>query len=306
MSIQVVFLGTSGAIPTEKRGLPATLLKRETDFFLFDCGEGTQRQMIRSKIRFHKLKKVFVSHLHGDHVLGLPGLLQTMALLERKTKLEVYAPEGMKQFLEGVKESLQFGLTFPVEIHEILNEGIICDEKEYVVEAAWASHVMPTLAYAFVEKTRPGKFYPERARALGVPEGVFWSKLQHGEKVTLENGRVVQPEEVSGPMRPGRKIVYSGDTKPFREFMRLASDADLLIHEATFDDDLAEKALEDGHSTPEQAALQAKNAKAKLLVLTHLSARYTDTCVLLEQAKKVFENVVVAEDFMKLELPLNE
>ena len=306
MSIQVVFLGTSGAIPTEKRGLPATLLKRETDFFLFDCGEGTQRQMIRAKISFHKLKKVFVTHLHGDHVLGLPGLLQTMALLDRKTKLEVYAPEGMRQFLEGVKESLQFGLTFPVEIHEILDEGVVCNEKEYVVEAAWANHVMPALAYAFVEKLRPGKFYPEKARELGVPEGVLWSRLQHGEKVTLENGTVVQSEEVSGPMRRGRKIVYSGDTKPFKGFVQFALDADLLIHEATFDDELGEKALEDGHSTPGQAALQAKKAKAKLLVLTHLSARYVDASVLLEQAKKVFVDVVVAEDFLELVLPLSE
>jgi ribonuclease Z len=228
--MHVVFLGTSGAIPTEKRGLPAMLLKRETDLFLFDCGEGVQRQMIRAKISLHKVKKVFVSHLHGDHVLGLPGLLQTMALLDRKTKLEVYAPEGMKQFLEGVKESLQFGLTFPVEIHEILDAGVICSEKEYVVEAAWASHVMPTLAYAFIEKPRSGKFYPEKARGLGVPEGVLWSRLQHGEKVTLENGTVVQPEDVSGPMRCGRKIVYSGDTKPFRGFARFASGANLLVH----------------------------------------------------------------------------
>jgi len=306
MSIRVVFLGTSGAIPTEKRNLPATLMKRGTELFLFDCGEGVQRQMIRAKIGFHKRMKVFLSHLHGDHVLGLPGLLQTMALMDRKMKLEVYAPEGIKHFLECVKESLQFGLTFPVEIHEILDSGVICDESEYVVEAAWANHVMPTLTYAFVEKARRGKFFPEKARELGVPEGVLWSKLQHGETVTLTNGTVVKPEEVSGPMRRGRKIVYTGDTRPFEGFVRFASGADLVIHEATFDDELSEKALEDGHSTPGQAALQAKQAKAKMLVLTHLSARYTDASLLVAQARKVFGNVVVAEDFMELELPLSE
>lgn len=306
MSISVIFLGTSGAIPTEKRSLPATLLKRGNELFLFDCGEGAQRQMIRAKIGFHKRMKVFLSHLHGDHVLGLPGLLQTMALMDRKKALEVYAPQGTKSFLESVKEALQFGLTFPVEIHEILNEGVICTENEFVVEAAWANHVMPTLAYAFIEKPRPGKFYPEKARKLSVPEGALWSKLQHGESVTLADGTVVNPEQVSGPMRLGRKIVYTGDTRPFKGFARFASKADLLIHEATFDDELGEKAIEDGHSTPREAALQAKKAKAKMLALTHLSARYTDSSLLLAQAKKVFDNVVVAEDFMQLELPLSE
>ena len=306
MSMRVVFLGTSGAIPTEKRGLPAMLLKRGTEMLLFDCGEGAQRQMIRAKISFHKLKKVFVTHLHGDHVLGLPGLLQTMALLDRKTKLEVYAPEGIRRFLEGVKESLQFGLTFPVEIHEILDSGVVCDEREYVVKALWVNHVVPALAYAFVEKLRCGKFYPEKARAIGVPEGVLWSKLQHGEPVVLAQGKVVLPEDVTGSMRHGRKIVYSGDTKPFRGFARFASDADLLVHEATFDDELYEKALSDGHSTPGQAALLAKKAKVKRLVLTHLSARYADTDVLLVQAKKIFADVAVAEDFLDLELPLGE
>ena len=165
---------------------------------------------------------------------------------------------------------------------------------------------MPALSYAFVEKLRPGKFYPDKARALGVPEGALWSKLQHGETISVVDGKKVRPEDVSGPMRRGRKIVYSGDTKPFSGFPRFAFGADLLIHEATFDDELSEKALEDGHSTPGQAALQAKKAKVRMLVLTHLSARYTDTTLLLEQAKRFFANVVVAEDFMELELALGE
>jgi ribonuclease Z len=247
---------------------------------------------------------VFISHMHGDHVLGLPGLLQTMALMDRQRKVDVYGPEGLKRFLEGTREVLQFALTFPVEIHEIYTVGVVCSEEEYVVEAVWANHVVPSLAYAFVEKPRPGKFYPEKARALGVPEGELWSKLQHGEQVTLSNGVVVKPEQVSGALRRGRKIVYSGDTKPFEEFARFAACADLVIHEATLDDALAEKAAEDGHSTPSQAAEAAAKAKAKKLVLTHISARYADATVLLEQAQKVFGDVVVAEDFMRLELPL--
>jgi ribonuclease Z len=208
--------------------------------------------------------------------------------------------------LEGTREVLQFALTFPVEIHEVYDAGVICKEEEYAVEAAWSNHVVPSLAYAFVEKPRPGKFYPDKAKALGVPEGELWSKLQHGDRIKLPNGRVVKPEEVVGPLRRGRKIVYTGDTRPFKGFAEFAADADLVIHDATFDDALAEKAAEDGHSTPSQAAEAAEKAKAKKLVLTHVSARYADAGLLLEQAQKVFRNTVVAEDFMRLELPLLE
>jgi ribonuclease Z len=273
---------------------------------MFDCGEGVQRQMVKAKVGFHKKMKMFVSHMHGDHVLGLPGLLQTMALMDRQKKVEVYGPEGIKRFLEGTREVLQFALTFPVEIHEVYDAGVICREEEYAVEAAWSNHVVPSLAYAFVEKPRAGRFYPDKARALGVPEGELWSKLQHGEKVKLPDSRVVKPEEVVGARRPGRKIVYTGDTRPFKGFARFAAGADLVVHDATFDDALAEKAVEDGHSTPSQAAEGAKKAKAKKLVLTHISARYTDVGLLLEQAQKVFKNTVVAEDFTELELPLLE
>jgi ribonuclease Z len=306
MSMRVIFLGTAGSVPTPERSLPAVLVQRQNEHLMFDCGEGVQRQMIRAKVGFHKKMKIFVSHMHGDHVLGLPGLLQTMALMDRQKKIEVYAPEGIKRFLEGTREILQFALTFPVEIHEVIDAGLICREEEYTVEAAWSNHVIPGLAYAFAEKPRPGRFYPDKARALGVPEGELWSKLQHGDKVKLPDGRVAKPDEVVGAQRHGRKIVYTGDTRPFKDFAKLAAGADLVIHDATLDDALAENAAEDGHSTPSQAAEEAKKAKAKELVLTHISARYPDTGLLLEQARKVFKNTVVAEDFMELELPLLE
>lgn len=304
MSIYVTFLGTAASVPTTKRSLPAVLIQRGNEQLLFDCGEGAQRQMITAKAGFHKKLKVFISHMHGDHVLGLPGLLQTMALMNRQKKVDVYGPEGIARFLEGAREALQFALTFPVEIHEIQTAGVVCVEKEYVIEAVWADHSVPSLVYAFVEKLRAGKFYPDKARALGVPEGELWSKLQHGEQVVLPNGVVVRSEHVSGALRRGRKIVYSGDTKPFKGFARFAAGADLVIHEATLDDSLTEKAAEDGHSTPSQAAESAAKAKAKKLVLTHISARYADESVLLVQAQKFFGNVVVAKDFMRLELPL--
>ena len=304
MSIHVTFLGTAGSVPTIKRSLPAVLIQRGNEQLMFDCGEGVQRQMIKAKVGFHKKMKLFISHMHGDHMLGLPGLLQTMALMDRQRTVEIYGLEGIRRFLEDTREVLQFALTFPVEIHEIHDAGTVCREEEYTIEAAWSNHVIPSLAYAFVEKPRPGKFYPAKARTISIPEGELWSKLQHGEEIKLAGGRVVKSEEVLGPMRHGRKIVYTGDTKPFKGFVRFAAGADLVIHEATLDDALAEKAAEDGHSTPSQAAEEAAKAKAKKLVLTHISARYADASVLLEQAKKVFKNTVVAEDFMRLELPL--
>jgi len=306
MNLKVTFLGTAGSVPTPKRSLPAILIQREGEQLMFDCGEGVQRQMIIARAGFHRKMKIFITHMHGDHVLGLPGLLQTMALLDRERKLDVYGPSGIKHFLDSIKETVQFVLTFPVEIHEILEPGSICQEKEYVINAVWANHVIPSLAYALIEKPRPGKFYPEAAKALGIPEGPLWGELQHGKKVKLPSGKIVKPEDVMGKPRPGRKIVYTGDTKPFRNLVKFAANADLLIHDATLDDELAERAEKDGHSTPSQAAKIAKKAKVKKLVLTHISARYQDPSILLDQARKFFNNTQVAEDFLKIEIPLLE
>lgn len=306
MSLRVIFLGTAGSVPTPKRSLPAILVQRKGEQLMFDCGEGVQRQMMKAKTGFHKKMKVFVSHMHGDHVLGLPGLLQTMALLDRERKLEVYGPSGIKRFIEAIKETVQFVLTFPVEIHEIEEAGVVCEEEEYTVKTVWANHAIPSLAYALEEKPRPGRFYPEKAEALGVPEGPLWSKLQRGQNINLPDERVIKPEQVVGPPRPGRKIVYTGDTRPFRGFLKFAAGADLLVHDATLDDELAERAAEDGHSTPCQAAENARKAKVKQLALTHISARYDDTSVLLEQGRRIFKNTRVAEDFMKIEILLLE
>ena len=304
MGLRVVFLGTAGSIPTPQRSLPAIAVQRKGELFLFDCGEGVQRQMIKAKVSFHRKMKVFITHMHGDHVLGLPGLLQTMSLLDRENKLEIYGPAGVKTFVKAIKQTVQFVLTFPIEISEIEDAGMICEDKEYEVDAIWTEHVIPSLAYALVEKPRPGKFYPKKAKSLGVPEGPLWSKLQQGSAVKLPNGRIVKPEEVLGSPRPGRKVVYTGDTKLLNSIIEFAEGADLLIHEATFDDELGDRAEEDGHSTPSQAAEVAEKAKAKRLILTHISARYKVADLLLEQAKKKFPRVDVAEDFMKIDLPL--
>jgi ribonuclease Z len=304
MSLKVVFLGTAGSVPTPKRSLPAIIVKRKGEQIIFDCGEGVQRQMIMAGASFHKEMKVFITHMHGDHVLGLPGLIQTMALLDRDKPLQVYGPPGVKNFIECIKATVQFGLTFPVEVYEIQEAGVVCEEPEYIIQAVWANHVTPSLAYALVEKPRPGKFYPEKAKALGVPEGPLWGQLQRGKPVKLPDGRTVKPEDVLGPPRRGRKIVYTGDTRPFEGLAEFAADADLLIHDATLDDELAERAYEDGHSTPSQAAETAKKARVKRLVLTHISARYEDTVPLLKQARKIFKNTIVAEDLLSVEVPL--
>ena len=306
MSIGVVFLGTSGSVPTLKRSLPSVVIECPKMMLMFDCGENTQRQMMQSKVSFHRKLKVFLTHLHGDHVLGLPGVLQTMALMDRKEPVQIYGPKGIKDFLVCTKETLNFGLTFPVEITEILSQGMIVDEAEYMLVSAKSNHAIESYAYAFVEKPRPGKFYPKKAKELGVPVGELWSKLQAGQEVMSTSGKVIKPADVMGPPRQGRKIIYTGDTRPFEAFAEFAVGADLLIHESTFDDSLIEKAELDGHSTPSQAAGQAKTAGANQLVLIHISARYPDATLLLEQAKKIFANTLVAEDFMRLELPLKE
>jgi ribonuclease Z len=302
MDLQVIFLGTAGSIPTTQRALPAVAIKRKNELILFDCGEGTQRQMIKAKVGFHKKTKVFITHMHGDHVLGLPGLLQTMALLDRREELEIYGPAGIKAFIDAIEETVQFARTFPISIKEIIDESTVCEEEEYTVQAVKVNHVIDALAYALVEKPRPGRFNKEKALKLGVPEGALWSRLQHGENVKLPNKKIVKPEDVLGKPRPGRKVVYTGDTRSTKTLANFAENADLLIHEASLGDELKERAEVDGHSTPSEAAETAKKANAKRLVLTHISARYRTPDVLLKQAKRIFNNVDVAEDFMRIEL----
>ena len=300
--LRVVFLGTAGSFPTVDRSLPAIAIHRGKELFLFDCGEGVQRQMFIAQIGFKYKLRIFISHIHGDHILGLPGLLQTMSLFNLKQPVEIYGPTGIYNFLQALIETLRFHLTFPIKIIEV-EEGIVLDESEYLIRSVWTDHRVPNLAYAILEKERPGKFYPEKAQSLGVPEGPLWSRLQNGKKVTLEDGRMIIPEQVLGPPRSGRKIVYSGDTKPCNALLALARDADLLIHEATIDDELAERASQFGHSTPRQAALLAKEANVKRLILTHIGLRYDDADVLRKQAAKIFPNVEIAEDFMEVMVP---
>ncbi|MEM2939500.1 MAG: ribonuclease Z [Candidatus Bathyarchaeia archaeon] len=304
MSLRVIFLGTAASIPTDDRALPSIVIQREGDVLMFDCGEGTQRQMIKAGIGLNRKMMVFITHMHGDHVLGLPGMIQTMSLLGRDKPLKIFGPSGVKVFMDTIMRTVRFWLGFPIEIHEIEQEGTIYQDRDYEIQAVWAEHSIPSLAYALVEKPRPGRFYPDKAVALGVPRGPLWSTLQRGMNIKLPDGRVIRPADVLGPSRPGRKIVYTGDTRPSNRIAELAKNADVLIHEATLDDELAERANEEGHSTPSEAAQIALKANVKLLVLVHVSARYSEPKILLEQARKIFLNTYIPSDLEKIEIPL--
>lgn len=301
MSVKVVFLGTSGSVPTVKRGLPSLVVIREGELLMFDCGEGTQRQMIRAGLGFGRRMRIFISHMHSDHVLGLPGLLQTMSMMSRVKPLQVYGPPPLRKFLDSVVKTVIARLDYPLEAHEVC-EGEVCRGDSYKVEAVKTDHSVLNLSYALIEDPRPGRFHREKAIALGVPEGPLWKRLQRGYPVTLKDGRVVRPEEVLGPPRKGLKIVYSGDTRPSMRLVKLAANADLLVHEGTFAEELKDKARLEGHSTIVEAAEIARMANVARLAITHISARYKDPKPLLEQARRVFKNTVIAEDLMEIVL----
>ena len=302
--MKIIFLGTSGSMPTQSRSSSAIAIRRKGEIIFFDCGEGTQRRMVEAHIGFRRRTKMFISHLHGDHVLGLPGLIQTMTLLQRDRPLHIYGPEGLADFIQAFSSALG-GPGFTVKISEITSEGIVFRGSEYEVTAVEADHDGPSWSYVLAEHPRPGRFHPGKARALGVPEGPLWGRLQHGEDVELRDGRIVKSRDVVDAPRRGLKIVYSGDTRPTEGLLEAASGADVLIHEATFDDSLACKADENRHSTVTQAAEVAKEAGVGTLVLTHISSRYPDASALLEEAVKVFPNTMIAEDLLELELPLD-
>jgi len=287
-------------MPTKGRNLPSVVVRRENEVLMFDCGEGTQKQMVLSRIGFNKKMKIFITHMHGDHVLGLPGMLQSMSLLGRSKELDVYGPEGIRDFIESVNRTVQFQLVFPVRIHEV-GPGRVLNEPYYEIKAVRGSHVVPCLSYCLVEKPRPGRFNPRKAQTLGVPKGPLWKKLQLGQDVKI-GSRIVKSSDVVGSSRPGVKLVYATDTRPCSAVKRLAANADLLIHDGSFDDSMRDKAKEYGHSTASEAANLARKAKVKQLALMHISAMYDNPSVLLRQAIKIHRKTVIASDLMMIEV----
>ena len=302
--LRVIFLGTGGTLPTPSRNPSAVFVNREGEMILFDCGEGTQQQMMRAKTGM-KLTSIFITHFHADHFLGIPGLIQTMSFNGRTEPLDIYGPPWTKQLVKLLIELGYYKLGFQIRAHE-LEGGDVIGREGFSIKAVATDHGVPSLGYVLLEKMRTGRFDRERAIKLGIPVGPMFSRLQRGEHVTV-NGRVIMPSEVIGPGRPGRKIVYSGDTRPCESIARESTDADLLIHDGTLADELHEWALETKHTTAGEAASLAKQAKVKQLVLTHISSRYSeDTGPLLQDAGKVFKNVRVAQELMEIEIPLSD
>jgi ribonuclease Z len=306
VSLSVTFLGTAASRPTVERGTSSLALTREGETLLFDCGEGTQRQMMRYGITF-ALDDIFVTHWHHDHFLGIAGLMRTLSLSERVEPLRIWGPRGGQRIITQMEQLGHDRLSFPIEVTE-LNDGDELRRAAYSIRAFAVQHRGATaLGYALVEDTRLGRFDPERARELGIPEGPLWGRIHRGESITLDDGRVVAPSELVGPTRPGRTVVYTGDTRPCAATIDAALDADLLVHEATFGDDEADRARETGHSTAREAAQVAAGANVRRLLMTHVSARYSwNTSDLEREAREVFAAASYARDGGVYDVPFQE
>jgi ribonuclease Z len=302
MLLRITFLGTSGTIPSVNRNPSGILIQIGGERLLFDCGEGTQRQMMKAKTGFRNLNNVFITHLHTDHFIGLFGLIETMSLNERREKLRIYVPKQNEDFLKCLFYAFGYNnIGYPIEVVG-LKDGDTIDFGHFKVLAFKTDHIVPSLGYALIERDRPGKFNRAKAEELGIPPGPLYSKLVRGESIEI-NGQVITPDMVVGSKRPGRKVVYTGDTRPCERTVEVSKSADVLIHDASFTSELQEWAEETKHSTAKEASEIAKRSNVRLLVLTHISARYSkDATPLLEEAKRVFENVLVAEDLMVLEV----
>lgn len=302
MSLSIRLLGTSASRPTIERNVSSLAIQREGETFMFDCGEGTQRQMMRYGVSF-ALEDIFFTHMHADHVLGVIGLIRTMALQGRQERLRLWGPRGSARVLRRA-EGLGFERsTFPIEVLEI-EPGQRVERRDFAIVGFPVDHRgSASLGYALVESERKGRFNPDRARELGIPEGPLWGQIHRGNPVMLPDGRVIEPSELVGPKRPGRTVVVTGDTRPCAATIEASRDADLLIHEATFGDEEAARAMETGHSTAREAAEVARDAGVRRLLLTHISARYSRDAVDLErEARTVFGETIIGKDGMEIEV----
>lgn len=303
MDLDLVFLGTAGSMPTAQRAPSALLVRRGGDKLLFDCAEGTQRQLLRSSVGLAELEEVFVTHFHADHVLGLPGMFKTFALRGRERELVVYGPRGLVELMTSLKRVVG-RLTYELQLVE-LEPGDVLERDGYRLATFETAHGVSALGWSLIEATRPGRFDVEGADALGVPSGPERGALQRGEPVTLADGRTIQPEEVLGAPRPGRKVVITGDTALAESIVEASWGADVLVTEATFADEERDRAEETRHQTAVQAAEVARRAQVSMLVLTHLSARYYGPEIARE-AREIFPETVVPRDFDVIEIPFAE
>jgi ribonuclease Z len=293
--MRLIFLGTSAAVPTSKRGLSSIVLLRGNELLLFDAGEGMQRNFIKAGIGMNKKMKIFITHMHADHCVGLLGLLQTMSLQGRERMLDIYGPLRLLEFLKENMRIMNFGLSFNINVHLINSEGIITKENDYQISSCNACHSIPSYSYCLTEFERPGTFNIEEAKRLGIPEGKLYHELQYGQDIIYQ-GKIIKSSQIMGPVRPGRKVGISGDTRPTSRLQNFFKDCDVLVFESTYSDEKHCKALESFHSTATEAAQLAKASGAKKLVLTHFSPRYEETTQLVQQARTIHDNVEAAED----------
>ena len=309
MTTDVIPLGTASAVPTRERHLSALAVERKGRVLLFDCGEGTQYRLLHAGLSRARIDAIFVTHLHGDHCYGLPGLLSTLALQQRAAPVTLVGPEGLRAMLEAIPGAAPADLSFPVRITEVgddLAAATVYETDELTVTARPLEHRAFAMGFRLQERTRPGRFHPDRARDLGVPEGPAFARLQDGTPVTLDDGTTVRPEQVLGPPRPGIALAYVTDTRPCDGGRALAEDVDLLYHDATFTDTLHARAVETGHSTAREAAAVARDAGAARLLLGHISARYDDPAPLAAEAAAVFSRSEVAEELRRYVLDPRE
>ena len=298
--MKLVFLGTSAAQPTERRGLSCICLERDGEILMFDAGESAQISYMKSGLGWNKKMKIFVTHLHGDHCVGILGLLQTMSMQNRTETLEIYGPSGIEEFISANIKVLNFGLSFPVLIN-IINEEKIIDDEKFTIHTCKANHSITAFSYLIEEKDKPGRFNVEKAKELGIPEGELWNKLQNGNEIKYNN-IIIKPEQVLGEKRPGKKIGISGDTMPTKNLEKFFGGCDYLVFDSTFLDEEKQRAQDTCHSTAKQAATLGKNAKVKNLILTHFSARYKDEIGHLNEAKEIHDSVITAKDLLEIEI----
>lgn len=298
--MKLVFLGTSAAQPTKHRGMSCMCLVREGEIIMFDVGEGTQMALQNSGLGWNKKMKIFVTHMHGDHCIGLLGLLQTMALRGRSREIKIYGPTGIVDFLKSNTTVLNFNPSFPIIISEI-NDELVDSEKQYDILCCAAEHSVSAYSYLFIEKDKPGSFDAKKADKMKIPDGVVRGKIKSGLDIEVD-GKLIKSSELVGPTKKGIRIGISGDTRPTKQLGEFFSKCDYLIFESTFSDENEDRAKETGHSTAKEAGILAKKSQVKHLILTHFSTRYTDVSELVSEAKAEHESVVAAEDYLEIKI----
>jgi ribonuclease Z len=307
--VEITFLGTSSGVPTRSRNVSSVALRlpQRAEFWLFDCGEGTQHQLQRSDLRTSQLRRIFITHMHGDHIFGLMGLLASCGLAGSGQDIDIYGPSGLGEYLRACAKYSYMNIGHRMKVHTV-REGIVFEDEEFTVSCELLKHRIPAHGYRIVEKDKPGRFDAERAKALGIPFGPIYGQLKRGESVTLPDGRRIRGQDLCGATEPGRKIAYCTDTVFCEAAINLAQDVDVLIHEATFAHQDADMAFERLHSTSTMAAQVALAARVKLLIMTHFSPRYApgnplDVHDLLQEAQAIFPNTKLAYDFFSYEVP---